>query len=74
MRVWKKAKLCDGNRNRLTCGQTGESRFQFWQALLGPLTDKLRGDVQVAGRAPVDLGRRLEFEQEVLQVRNNVRW
>src|SRR5579863_648573 len=74
MRVRKEADLLDGNRNRRTRGQAGEGRLQFRQPLLGPLADKLRGDVQVAGRAPVDLSGRLEAKQEFFQVRDNIGW
>ena len=40
-------------------GMAAERRFQFAEPLFRPLADEFRGDVQIGGRAPVDLGRGL---------------
>jgi len=74
MWVWEKAELFDRNGNRRARGQSGESGFQFLQPRLGPFADKLRGDVQVARRAPVDLSGGLEALEEIFEVGDDLGW
>jgi len=55
-------------------GDGFESCFEFAEAGFGPFADKLRGDVQVAQRAPGDGCLWLEEFQEKLEIPADLPW
>src|SRR5438046_7289636 len=71
MRIRKEAELLDGDGDGLPRGQRTERTVQLRQSLLRPLPAELRGDVQIARRAPVDLCSGLEPLEQAFQIRDH---
>ena len=55
--------LPQGIPDRGRSSELRQRHFQFIQPAGGPFADELGGDMQVLGRAPVDLGGRREASQ-----------